>query len=185
MSIEFVDLPPQGRYSRTPWSQHFSSDGVGGGTFNMNGVYTAGLDNGVFHITPAVGQTIYIARVMLHIQDTNIAAEKYGNETLTNGVLFQAGHGTTIDWDIGAGISMKSAAEWSHHMHDLHYQEFGTGDEAVSGRMTFTRMGGHLRLIGDKREFIRLVNQDDMSGLVMHEMVGQGFTLPTEKRVDS
>ena len=169
-------------------AQHLSSDGVGGGVKNANGVYTLGTDDGVFSIYPPVGSTYYLARMLLSIQDDKVAAPKYGNlDALTNGILLQAGHGTTVDWNVINSDTISSNAMWGHHMYDIHYQIFGTGgaDELLNGRLTFTRMGGFLRLDGDKREFLRIVCQDDLSGLVGHEFVCQGVDVTRATRTNS
>jgi len=186
MAIELVLRAPAS--GCLPLTQHLSANGDGTGAINANGIYTEGTDDGVFFIQPPAGVIFFLSRIFPFIQDTNIQAELYGNvdlETAGNGILMQAGTGGTVDWDVLAGVAVKSNADWSHHMFDVNYQEFGQGDEVVVGRLTFTRMGGFLRLDGDAGEWLRVVCQDTLSGLVAHAFVVQGIRYPKKVRTRS
>jgi hypothetical protein len=156
-------------------SQHLDADGDGTGTHNMNGVYTAGTDDGVFFIAPAANEVFYISHMHIYIEDTAITGTLYGGVTATNGVLLRVLRRDVVIHDFMAGESIKSCAEWIHIMHDATMYEFASGNEFLAASTGFLESyNGPLVLDGSQGEILQLVCQDDLSGLVSHEMLVQG-----------
>ena len=151
--------------------QRLDTVGDGSGTTNMNvdGSVTAVT----FKIEPAPGELYKIARVMIFVEDNGtFDSDKWGNGiVLANGFNFKLQrNGVTTDL-IGFGI--KTTGEMTSICHDIDHRSFGTGNEFVSFRWTFTKAGSTINLYnGDE---LQLVVNDDMTDMIKMYVHAQGI----------
>ena len=158
-----------------PKSRYADTVGDGSGIKNANGDYS--LSPTIFRIKPGVDRVINVTRLIVYIRDTGtLDADSYGNGiVLTNGIKFQlvrfAGlSNETILWGGDAGLPVLSNSHWKRICHDEIHSSFGTGDESVTYRYTFTRdtNGSPIRLDDANKDEIQIILEDDFSGLVEH-----------------
>jgi hypothetical protein len=162
-------------------SQHLSTDGAGGGTISGNADYSS--TPGRFYIKPPAGSVYRIARLLVHIQDSGaFAAGDYGNGislTGSQGVyLRQYTDGTTTRTEVVDFMNsqpVQSNAEWGARCYDLSLDDFGSGDNFLNVRWTFTKAGQFIRLVGDDEDFLEIELIGDFSGLTDHEFFVQGY----------
>lgn len=160
-------------------SRYLDTVGNGSGTKNANGNYSgAGLGETIFKIQPAAGSVYRIARVIISIRDASgFQAEEYGNlaAALSTGieVRVQNDSGTLID--LTDGIPITTNAAWGELCYDVDLKTWGNGDEFLLVRWTFSRSGTTPQLVGDRNERLEFVLNDDLSGLVSHYFLAQGY----------
>lgn len=157
------------------------TNGDGTGTTNANGNYASAADD--FYIKPPVGTRYEIDRLIVFIQDTGaFDAELYGNGAiLTNGIsLLQLNFDGTTRVDLTGGLSIKSNADWGRLCYDVDVKTWGTGDEVLLARFTFSKFGGPLTLDGDAGQSLVVRLNDNLSALVYHYFTveGQSITEP-------
>lgn len=156
-------------------SRYLDTLGTGGGLKNANGNYSGAAQD--FLIQPPAGQVFQIARLLIQIRDSGaFTASSYGNlGALANGIqLLIVNDGGTI-LDLTDGIPVKSNAHWSRLCYDAKPDDYGSGDNFLSVRFTFTRSGSAIRLDGDNTERLVARFNDDLSGLVEHYFLAQGW----------
>jgi len=158
-------------------SQHLDVNGDGTGAHNINGVYTLGITDGVFFCAPPAGSVYYVTDFHIHVEDTALRPDFYTSAAaLTNGMLLHVMRGATAIYNGSAGEAVKKTAQWSHVLHDVTYHNTGAGNAFMSGHHSFLGSQGRaLVLDGDQGDLIRIVGQDDLSGLVDHEFIVQGI----------
>lgn len=147
------------------------------GNDNVNGDYSgAGLEK--FYIAPGPGEIYRIARMLVIVEDTAIVANYYGNIIggLTNGIKLRVEDslGTVLN-DLMDGGAVNSSAEWAEYCFDAEVKAWGPGNEFLTVRWTFTRAGVYIRLSGDNDERLVITVNDDLTGLVDHEFIVQGY----------
>jgi hypothetical protein len=159
--------------------RYLDTDGDGGGTDNANGNYASAADD--FYIENALGaeggQTYEIHRMIVSAQDTaSMQAQEYGNlgAALTNGIRIYVDQGggdgeTAID----GGLAIKSNAEWGRLCYDVEVKSWGSGNEMLLVRWTFSKAGDPLILRQKNSKLIVRLN-DDFSGLIDHHFMVQG-----------
>jgi hypothetical protein len=150
--------------------QRLDTTGDGSGTTNMN--VDGSITPITFKIKPSGGQLIKVARIIILVEDTGtFDSDKWGNGiTLANGFNFKhKKSGITTDL---LGFSIKTTGEMSSICHDLDHRSFGTGNEFVSFRLTFTKAGSTINLYNDDE--LQLVVNDDMTDLVKMYVHAQG-----------
>ena len=155
-------------------SQHLDTVGDGSGTVNAVGDYS--VTPGVFKIAPGAGEVFRLTRLIGYIEDAGtFDSGAYGNNiTLTNGI--------SIDYDFSGGTvdllggeTIKTNTEWASHCFDSRLDTYGAGNESLVFRWTFARSGQLIRLDGDANEELRLTFNDNLTGLVVHHFLVQGY----------
>jgi hypothetical protein len=152
---------------------------------NLEGVINAVQDysaagSGVtrFWIAPGAGETYYVNRMLIQIEDAGTpgwSAAEYGSTTaLTSGVVIQAQEGGTMV-NITGAQPVKTNGGWGAHCFDIDHVNFGTGNEFLNVRWTFGKSGRPLKLVGDNGDFLEVLCGDDLTGLVGHRFVIQGY----------
>ena len=148
-------------------------DTVGDGSGTSNIALADGSSTPViFRIVPEDGELVKIARLMIFVEDTGtFDSGDWGNGiTLTNGFNFKLTRdGVTTDL---LGFGIKTTGEMSSICHDLDHRSFGSGNEFVSFRWTFTKAGATVNLYNDDE--LQLVINDDMTDLVKMYVHAQG-----------
>jgi len=155
--------------------QHLTSTGVSGGTDDATGDYSGGQE--IFYIQPPAGTVYRIARLLVFVRDSKVNADDYGAITsgLSTGigVRTQDDSGTLID--LVDGDKVQTSAEWAHHCYDATALAWGAGNEFLTVRWTFAKSGTVLRLDGDQNERLEVTLDDDMTGLLAHQFLVQGY----------
>ena len=150
-------------------SDHLSVNGDGTGTTNAN---VDGSTTPVKFWLECTTGVIELHRLIVYVQDAgNFSATDYGTiATLANGVEVQTlnSGGTLLSH---FDHTIKSNAEWAAHCFDIDYISFGTGDNSMAVRWTFSK-GGHPIILQRGEQFAVTVN-DDLTGLTTHSLVVQ------------
>lgn len=149
------------------------TNGDGSGTVQAIGDFSgASVD---FFITPPENIRFDINRILIQIVDMGpVDAGSYGNGiTLTNGISFLLLDGSTVLQDFMVGLPVLTNGDWGRFAFDIIDTSFGTGENYVSARWTFTRGGGPIKL--NNLSFAARLN-DDFSGLVAHTFLVQGVS---------
>lgn len=151
--------------------------GDGTGTKNAIGDYSGAEEE--FFIAPAAGQIFHIARLLVTVEDTaGFAAAEYGNlgSALTNGIKLEVrtGASTTV-LDFVDAEPITTNAEWGTFNFDVDVKTWGAGNEFLLARWTFSKTDGALRLDGDAGERLSIILEDDLTGLVTHKFLVQGY----------
>ena len=152
--------------------QRLSTVGDGSGTINMN--VNGATTPVTFKIAPAEGDTLRVARVMIYVEDNGtFDSDKWGNGVvLANGFNFKHKKGDVTTDLLAFGIT--SSGEMASICHDIDHRSFGTGNEFVSFRWTFTKAGATLDLDGNSGDELQVVVNDDMTDLVKMYVMAQG-----------
>lgn len=131
-----------------------------------------------FHVAPPAGEVWYIARMMPYIQDGgSFDSGGYGNNSspLTNGIEIKVYEGETEKIALTNSQPIKQNTHWKKFCYDITISTFGSGDESLGARWTFTNGGTFIRLDGDLAQSIRVELSDDLSYLVSHTFLFQGY----------
>ena len=151
-----------------------------GSTINATGDFSVNPQN--FTGGPPTDEVWRISRLLITIIDTNIKNfNEYGAlPKLTNGLKI----GVVIDnstkvlnplRNVTDNFMVRTNGDWAKLMFDLDIKDLGAGNDYVVGRWTFDKAGTKIRLDGAKRDHIFIEFNDDLSGLVGHEFLIQGY----------
>lgn len=126
--------------------------------------------------TPLPGRTAHIHRIIVYIEDAGaFDAAKYGNAiVLTNGIdlcVTEIDSGMRVHSLIG-GHNVLTNGDWASHCFDCQVLSWGTGNEILVARFTFTKAGSPI-ILNDSLQLCMTLN-DDFSGLVQHHFTIQG-----------
>ena len=156
--------------------QRLDTTGDGSGTTNMavNGSSTSV----VFKIKPDIGEIVNITRIMVYIEDAGtFDSGKWGNAVvLTNGINFSNKIEDVVS-DI-LGFNIKTHGDMSSVCFDISHETFGSGNEFVCYRWTFTKAGDAIQLQGEAdghADELQVTINDDMTDLVSQYIVAQGY----------
>lgn len=154
-----------------------AADPLDSNNHNANKNYSdGGLGSRDFIIAPPANEVYELARVLVYIEDTvGVSAEKYGNITagLTNGITFIHKNGG-VEYDLMDGDVIKSNADWARECYDAQLLAWGSGNQMVTVRWTFSKSGIPIKLEGDQGDQLIVRINDDLSGLVAHYFRFQG-----------
>lgn len=148
----------------------------GDGSGSKNGAVDGSVTPAVFKYNVPAGKSFLLDRMLVYIQDSGtFDVEDYGN-----GVVLPSGieigvynkSDDSLALDFLAGEPVKSNGDWAANCFDLNYFTFGTGDESISVRWTFTKTGGYI-YVSDDQYFAVTIN-DNLSGLTKHQFRIQG-----------
>lgn len=155
-------------------SQCLDVTGDGTGNNNANGDYSSTA--GTFKIAPSSSEIYRISRMIVYIQDTgSFDAGSYGNNiTLTNGIDVEYDYDGSVV-DLLGNYNVKTTGDWAARCHDVNLGSYGVGDEYVSVRWTFLKSGQYIRLDGSQSQELRIICNDNLTGLVRHEFLVQGY----------
>lgn len=154
--------------------QFLSTNGDGTGTTNANGDYSTPDD---FYIEPPAGDEYEIARLIVTIEDDgNLRAERYTVEAaLSNGISVIAKiNGTEYDM---TPIAILNHIGWANYCHDLRHFDYGSGNNFINVRWTFSKADCSLVLHGNQEDQLIVRLRDDLSNLVSHRFLAQGFKI--------
>jgi len=159
----------------TMFSRFLDTNGDGSGTKNANGNYAGGEE--IFYIQPGGTDIINVARLVVQIEDGGkFGSGKYGAlaGALANGIAVrvQDDSGTVID--LTDGVLITTNVHWARYCYDVDHSDFGTGNEYMDVRWTFSKSGNPIVLDAANNERLEVVLNDNLSGLVGHYFLVQG-----------
>ncbi len=157
--------------------RYLDTVGDGSGTKNAVGDYSSSATK--FLIKPPSDETFIIERLIVSVEDGgSFDAAKYGNGiTLTNGMhVHEEVNGVQkLDLiDAGGGQTIKTNADWGALCYDADVKTWGTGNQVLLVRWTFSKAGAPVRLDGAIGEELTITLNDDFSALVDHRFMAQG-----------
>jgi hypothetical protein len=146
------------------------------------GVAEAAVDGSVtaveFFVRPPPGEIWRVARLMVFLEASSIAAGAYGPVpvgALANGVRVYTANDFGELNDLLDIHTITTSAGWAEYCHDAQVKSWGAGNEFLTVRWTFTKAGVPIRLRGDNRERLDVLVQDDLTGLDSHQFIVQGY----------
>lgn len=153
-------------------AKYASTNGDGTGTVSAIGDYS-GSPVTRFYVEPPAGQSYSITRLLWSCEDTGMSAAEYGGiAALTIGVKIYTENSAG---DLMANLteeSIKSNGDWSKTCYDLNLTSYGAGNEVMTARWTFTKMGTSIKLQSGQKIVVELA--DNFTGLVDHKFLFQG-----------
>ena len=155
--------------------QLLSSNGDGTGTTSAIGNYAVTPLSLTFK--QAEKEVVHIHRILIKVQDTGaFDADKYGNGiTLTNGIrLYHRNSADEILEELTA-YPVKTSGDWAGQCFDLNHFTFGTGDEIITVRWTFSKSGIPVILKLHEGEYLEIYLNDNFTGLTDHLFKIDGF----------
>jgi len=161
---------------KTPLMRHLDSVGDGSGTTNANLDYSSTA--GKILIAPAAGEVMRLTRMIGQLYDTSgMQAQEYGNlgAALTNGVSVQVVRDGVQTLDLTDNHAIKINAAWGGLCYDVDVKSWGSGNEMLLFRWTFSKMDTYIRLVGDENDALEVNFNDDLRGLIDHHYLVQGY----------
>jgi hypothetical protein len=154
--------------------QHLDTVGDGSGSYEVTGNYASAAEE--FFIAPPANKVYTIERMLVFVQDTGaFDAGDYGNGlALTNGLLLTVERDGVELLDLLGNEPIHNNAEWAAMCYDAQVLTWGTGDEMLVARWTFSKSGKPLTLHGKSSDRLVLTANDDMTGLNAHRFKVQG-----------
>ncbi len=148
--------------------------GNGSGTKNAIGNYGTATK---FLIKPAAGEVFIIARMIGHVVDSGtFDSSKYGNSiVLTNGIKAGYTRGNKT-YDLMDGMAVKTNVDWAGVCYDINVSSFGSGDEYLDFRWTFSKSGTWIELNGNDGDELWIELEDDFSDLIAQYFTVQGYS---------
>lgn len=165
-----------------PFFRYLDATGDGSGNKNFNGDYSLGQEiayfNGFRNDTNDLSETCEVHRMIISYEDTaGMQAEEYGNlaAALTNGIEIKLidDDGTIID--LTDGIPIKTNAQWGQLCYDVDVKSWGSGNELLVARWTFSKAGGPLTVNPSKNVQLAVYLDDNFTGLLSHYFMVQGI----------
>jgi len=147
-----------------------NGDGTGSVAANVDGSSTPV----VFKYTAT--KRVCLHRLIVGIEDNaNLSADGYGGlSQLTNGITGGLYSASGVDYGLwGAGLAVRSLAEWAFLCYDMTAHTFGSGNNFASVRWTFSNSGSPVYM--EPGDEFRIYVNDNLSGLVAHYFHMQGF----------
>ena len=161
---------------RVPIVQRLSIDGTNSTNYNMN---VDGSGSAVrFFIRPPSGSQYYITRLIFLLEDAGtFDSGGWGNN---GGTPLQ--NGIVIGFNIG-GISKKLDFELKQHSdlaalaYDVNQVKWGSGNEFLMSRFTFSKLGTEMRLDGNKGDIFYADINDDLTYLKSQQIIAEGYVV--------
>jgi len=177
------DIAPKGRvYGPEPLYQFLSDNGAADGNNNVILDHSNGGSPGLqsyFILAPA-GWDYVINRMIVSIEDTgSFDSGGYGNGAqLTAGFQVRLWSSAGLKYDLLNGETIKQNGQWAQTCHDVTRHNFGSGNEWLTVRWTFGLAGHPLILQGDHAESLIVEARDNLTHLVSHHFMVQGWKRP-------
>ena len=157
--------------------RYLETTGDGSGTVDAIGNYAATAT--AFKVTPPANRVYALSRMIVQAIDTGaFDADKYGNNiTLTNGILalVRDSNGGTL-LDLCDSQPIKTNAGWAAVCYDSRSDDYGTGNNYLSVRWTFSKAGAWPLVDGSQGQDFAVVLNDDFTGLIKQTFMIQGFS---------
>jgi len=154
-----------------PFFRYADTVGDGSGSVEMN------VASGVFKLAPLAGESkILVERVLISVRDTGtFDTNAYGNGiALTNGIgmaLHRASDDAVLI-DLLGGYPIKTNGDWAAACYDMNVATYGSGDQVMSIRWTFSKTG--VPLVVKSGEYLGVTIADDLTALSHQRFFFQG-----------
>ena len=153
--------------------QFLDTNGDGTGTTNVNGNYSGAADD--FYYQAPAGKIVELHRMIIGIEDTSGAtATKYGNiAALSVGIDINI---KEEDDDLILNLTpakIKTNAWWGGYCYDVDLKTWGSGNELLVVRWTFSKSGKPIKLPAGSKLVVTV--NDDLTGLINHNFLVQGI----------
>lgn len=156
--------------------QAVSSDGLGGGTWNLNGDYSSTpLEVSLDPIASA--DNWVCQRIIVQVVDApTITATGFGaGSALANGVKIEV---RDLDDNVITDMTpqpIKQNADWGRYCYDTQVSDWGAGAEVLHARWTLARMheGGYS--FGFNEEKLVVVLSDNLTHLTEFTLFAEGY----------
>jgi hypothetical protein len=163
-------------------SQYASLNGLGTGTINLNGNYSAatGTPDEAYIRVPSGKSSFTVTRVIVSVGDTKgMVGAEYGNlgAALSVGIEIKVrstnASGTDEISDLTAGLPITTNAEWARQCYDMQiHTGTANANELLTARYTFGKHGAPIHLDADDEIAITLA--DNLTGLLSHHFLFEG-----------
>lgn len=153
---------------------HKVADTVGNGTGSTvaSGDYSS--VNRSLLVNPTDGLSYEITRIIWSCVGTTMTAAKYGARTaLSKGVVITVEDNSGVV-DTLTAYPILDNQGWATHCHDRYPTDFGAGIGILTVRWTFAKSGVPVRLINGEGKFIRVLLQDNFTGVGTQRFMFQG-----------
>lgn len=161
----------------TPFSQFLSTGGDGTGQTNANGDYSTEAAEFLIRPNERTG-ILYVWRILITVRDgAPFNASGYGGigAGLNNGVsLLWQRRGELVN-DFMDGVPVKANADYARQMCNLQISSFGAGDDYLAAICQMSGFGKPVTLDPSKGDTLGITFTDDLSGLVQHYFLVQGW----------
>lgn len=165
-----------GNFDRAVESEYFEQflDDVGDGSGQTNMNQDHSVTPGIYFCKPQAGRVILIKRVLITVGDSgNFTASGYGaGATLSSGINFGLFRGGSLRTDL-LPEPIISNFQWNQYCHDANPVTYGSGDNYLSVRWTFSR-GKDEGMYLTTNDELRMIINDDLTGLTIHKVIAQG-----------
>jgi hypothetical protein len=115
--------------------------------------------------------------MLVYVQDTgSFDSGGYGNgSALANGIQIKVYRDAVEQIALTNSQPIKQNTHWAKFCFDIKISTFGSGDESLGARWTFTNGGTFIRLDGDESDSIKVEFNDDFSDLTSQTFLFQGY----------
>jgi|APSaa5957512535_1039671.scaffolds.fasta_scaffold02579_8 hypothetical protein len=161
---------------KTIISRYLDTVGDGSGSKNANGNYSGAEE--IFFCQPGAGEILRVSRIIISIEDgQGFRAERYGaiNSALSTGITLRTANDSGALVDFTDALPIQTNAGWGALCYDVDVKTWGAGNEFLVARFTFSKSGQFVRLVGDDNERLEAVFNDNLTGLVNHNFILQGY----------
>lgn len=143
-------------------------DTVGDGTGSINANVNGSVTPVEFMVTAPANTWIALNRLVVFVKDGgSFDTGSYGNGiTMTTGIKIILRDADLTEEDVTVQKSIKFNTDWSAYCYDVMHHNFGSGDETLTARYTFTKDGSPI-ILPPGRSFVVQIN-DDLTGLDEH-----------------
>lgn len=157
--------------------QFLSLDSSGvSNSMNVNGSVTPQLFK--YQVPP--GKKAWLTRLIIHYTDNGVfsGAEYGAGSALSNGIeIFTAAESTPTTPILNfTPLPVIANADWGRYCYDISYLSWSdVNNRSLQGRWTFGRAGNIPVIDGDNLEFLGTYVRDDLSSLIDHTLMLQGY----------
>jgi hypothetical protein len=158
-------------------SRFLDTVGDGSGLYQATGNYLSAAED--FKIVPASNEVITLERMIVSVSDTvGMDADFYGNNlTLVNGIKVEVRDGSGLIFSLtDPQHPVFTNAGWAHYCYDASMLTWGTGNENLVVRWTFSKSGAPVVLRGIRGEYLTVTVNDNLTGLDEHQFLVQGLS---------
>jgi hypothetical protein len=152
--------------------RYLDENGDGTGNKIGNGDYSGAPTE--FFISPPLGESYNLTRLIIYIEDTTgMDNAKYGNTgPLLNGVGISVTVGGIVT-DLLDGLPIKTNGQWKRLCYDQHIDSTGAGNDSCAARWILTSSDTSIAL--DHGDKFSITLNDDLSGLIDHTFLLEGY----------
>jgi len=118
--------------------------------------------------------------MIISVEDgTGMTADEYGNlgSALTSGISVRLSNNDGVITDLTDGLPVTTNAHWGRVCYDVDIKAWGVtpSDDLLVCRWTFAKSGQQVRLVGNQNERLEIPLYDNVTGLVHHCFMVQGY----------